>query len=195
MNAQILIGMKSKSDYYDPFTYEIFLQTGDFMNIEIADRMDILDLAVTEAQLHYIEVVSTHQKRWIGLGKYRSHEAITLLKPGSGEKRILGKELTEYVELSVVEAKMHLTELLSIDEVSRILAQMELIIYVQEDRSANKKDTSRQSYAITCSIVDVLCKYDHTLRIPLRRGGYGVHRPNRTDLIKTRIDNLEVNSV
>lgn len=193
MSFDLLVGKKAKKDYFDTSNWEVFLQKGNLLTRETVDKLDILGLAEVEAKLYELEINDYPIRRWIGLGKYGSNVAITLLKPGSGEKRILGNELAVQLELYAVEAKEHLNKLLRMDEVCEILDQMEMIIDVPEDRSGNKKDTSRQSFAITYSIADALCKCDRKLKIPLRRAGFGVRRPTRNESIETRIDNLEVN--
>ena len=163
-----LVGRKAKGDYYDPQTWEVFLQAGDVMSRAVVDRLDVLGLAAAEAELQGLSVDEEAIQRWLGWGRNKSAIAKAVLQPGSGELTVNGQPVWEYFREAPNKAQGFLRRLLEMDEVKHILVQMDVIVYVEGSSS----DSMRQAKSVAHAIARALAKYDNRLKEMLKRAGF-----------------------
>lgn len=165
-----LIGRKAKSDYYDPRTWEVFLQREEQINREIADRLDMLDLAAIEAGLQSLTLSDEPLEQWEGWGEYKKVAARAVLRLGEGELRVNGQPMWEYFKRAPRKARGFLRRLTSLDEVVELLVNMEVVVWVWGSSS----DTMRQAKAAAHAIARALVNYDWKLKDRLDSSGFGV---------------------
>lgn len=168
MTWDALLGQIAKGDYYDPDTWEVFLRAGDRMDQAAVDRLDLLGLASTEAELQGLLPGEQSAPQWIGWGRHKSAVAQVVLRAGSGELRVNGQALSEYFSKSPGKAKEFLQRLLTLEAVKQILEEMEVIIQVQ----GSGPESSRQARAVAHALARALVNYDSHLKTQLERHGF-----------------------
>ena len=164
-----LVGRKAKGDYYDPRTWEVFLQREEQINREIADRLDMLDLAAIEAELQGLTLSDDLLEQWEGWGRYKKVMAKAVLRLGEGELRVNGQPMWEYFRRAPRKARGFLRRLTTLDGVAELLANMEGIVWVWGSSS----DTIRQAKAAAHAIAKALVVSDEGLKERLNQSGFG----------------------
>ena len=170
MAWDVLVGRKAKGDYYDPRTWEVFLQREEQINREIADRLDMLDLAAIEAELQGLTLSDKPLEQWEGWGEYKKVAARSVLRLEEGELRVNGQPIWEYFKGAPRKARGFLRRLISLDEVAELLANLEVVVWVWGSSS----ETMRQAKAAAHAIARALVNYDGTLKDRLDSSGFGV---------------------
>lgn len=169
MTRDALIGRKAKGDYYDQKTWEVFLRAGGVMDQAVVDRLDVLGLAATEAELQGLPDSQEPPEQWVGWGKFKSAVAKAVLRPGAGELRVNGQPVWEYFEKAPTQARGFLRRLLELNEMKQRLAQMEGIVRVQ----GSSPEFKRQAKAVAHAVANALADYDSSLRQRLKQKGFG----------------------
>jgi small subunit ribosomal protein S9 len=164
-----LVGKRAKGDYYDPCTWEVFLQTGRAMNQAVVDRLDVLGLAAVEAELQGLRVEDETSERWVGWGRYKSAIACAVLRPGSGEFRVNGQPVWEYFGQAPGRAQHFLRRLLESEMAKQVLAEVAVVVEVE----GSSPTTMRQAKAVTHAVARALTDYDSRQKGLLRRAGFG----------------------
>jgi small subunit ribosomal protein S9 len=164
-----LVGREAKGDYYDPITWEVFLQAGQTMNQAVVDRLDVFGLAVAEIELQGLPVIEALPQEWSGWGRYKSAVAKAMLRPGSGELRVNGQSVWEYFRGAPSEAQGFLRRLLEIGDVEQALAQMDGIVRVE----GSKPESKRQARAVTHAVSRALADQNSSLKKRLKQLGFG----------------------
>lgn len=165
-----LVGREAKGDYYDPRTWEVFLEAGEQINQEIADRLDMLDLAAVEAELQSLTLSDEPLEQWEGWGEYKKVAARAVLRLEEGELRVNGQPIGEYFKLAPRKARGFLRRLMALDEVAELLANMKVVVWVWGSSS----ETMRQAKAAAHAIARALVNYDGKLKDRLDSSGFGV---------------------
>lgn len=164
-----LVGRQAKSDYYDPRTLEVFLQAGEQINQEIADRLEMLELAAVESELQGLTLSDEPLEQWEGWGEYKKVAARAVLRLGEDKLRVNGQPMWEYFKRAPRKARGFLRRLLSLDEVAELLANMEVVVWVWGSSS----ETMRQAKAAAHAIAKALMDYDGRLKERLTFSGFG----------------------
>lgn len=169
MTWDALVGRKAKGDYYDPTTWEVFLQAGEVMDQTVVDWLDMLGLAATEAELQGLPAIEGPLEQWVGWGRFKSAVAKAMLRPGPGELRVNGEPVWEYFGEAPSKARGFLRRLLDLDEVKRILAQTEGIVRVE----GSSPGSMRQAKAVAHAVARALADSDSGCKELLRQVGFG----------------------
>lgn len=164
-----LVGRKAKGDYYDPKTWEVFLQAGEVMDQAAVDRLDLLDLAEVEAELQSLSIGDEPFEQWIGWGKYKSAIAKAVLRPGSGDFRVNGQAVWEYFKEAPAKARGFLLRLLELDVARQALAEMEAVVRVE----GSNPTTMRQVKAVAHAVARALADYNSGWKKLLEQAGFG----------------------
>lgn len=169
MTWKALVGRKAKGDYYDLYTWEVFLCAGQSMDQGVVDHMEVLGLAVAEVELQGLPIGEEPFKQWVGWGRYKTAVAKAVLRPGSGELRVNGQPIQDYFRDAPGEARALLRRLLDLDVARRVLTEMEGIVRVE----GSSPTTMRQAKAVAHAIARALADYDSRLKQKLRQLGLG----------------------
>ena len=168
MNWNTLLGKKTKADYYNPGTWEVIIQVGTVIDLATIDRLDVLDLVATEAELHRFSVEAPHEQTWAGNGRYKSANSKVLVRLGDGELRVNGQQVNEYFTNAPIKALNFLHRLITMDEVKQVLEQMEVIVLVE----GCKEGSGRQARAVSHGLARAIAKYDSELGGRLKLRGF-----------------------
>lgn len=172
-----LTGKKSKADYYDSGTWEVFLVKGQVIDGEIIDRLELLDLAQIEIELHGKAIDFEPTKRWIGCRRYKDAAARVLIRDGTGVLRVNGKEVWDYFAKTPGNATNFLRGIIEREDVNVILSQMEVIIHVHR----SSPDHIQQAHAVAHALAHALWCYDGSLKQRLNKAGYGGVKIKKND--------------
>jgi small subunit ribosomal protein S9 len=165
----VLLRRQSKGDYYDPNTWEVFLQVSQIIDQTTVDQLDILGLAATEIELQGLSVITVPLQEWRGWGRFKSAIARAVLRPGSGTLRVNGEPVWEYFKSAPSDARGFLHRLLKVGEVQQTLAQIDGFVRVE----GSGPESKRQARAVAHALARALAGQDSGLGKRLNRMGFG----------------------
>jgi ribosomal protein S9 len=169
VSGTMILNRKSTSDYYDPTTWEVFLQAGQVIDQAAHDRLDIHGLLAAEVAQQGGTVLVTEPDRWHAAARYKTGVARVLMRLSEQPIfRVNGQPLASAFIGARTSTREFLHRLLDHGTVADIIADMEVIVHVVGGQAGS----DRQARATAHAVARAVAAYDHSLKPILRQLGY-----------------------
>lgn len=136
---------------------------------DIKGVLAILPASPTPAPPLSTQALVSFTKLGVGLGRKKTAKAKAVIKDGTGDIKVNGRDVDDYFKQTPHEAWQFLERLRNLQEVSQALSQMEINISVE----GSSPTTMRQAKAVAHAIARALMSYDHNLTAVLKQAGFG----------------------
>lgn len=181
MKASELIAHAARADYFDPNTWEVFVQKGQALTPSHIERLERLGLAQTESQLHPPPLppppppVAPVRHRF--KGSYKHPRATAVLETAPGSITVNGAPLWDFFAGKSPAIQDYLHQFFDLREVKSALARTSIVVIVARSSGV----TIHHAKAVVYSIARALMNSDIRFESVCRKYGIAGLRPTTGD--------------